>query len=129
VDLVGAIGDLQDARHGIELAEQEVLRYAGAAVQAQPHVAAFRDTLAFVQARARDYKAAADSEKIAIELEPDQINWRVRQADYLLSNGNLQEASNAVRALDDARLDTRKAPRETLQQLESIRTRMRGAKA
>ena len=115
------------ARNNGDLKEAEQL--ATDAVATQPRVAGVRDTLAFVQARARNFKAAAESERTAIEIDPDNLTWRVHQASYLLDSGDPVQAAIAVKALDSARLDLRKAPPDIQQELDSVRTRIRGGRA
>ena len=99
------------------------------AIKAQPRIPGIRDTLAFVQAKARNFRGAAESERLAIELEPDNLTWRVHQATYLLESGDLVQASDALKALDSARLDLRKAPPDIQQELQSLRARIRPDRA
>ena len=116
--LVEQNGDLKEAE-----------QLAADAVATQPRVAGLHDTLATVQAKARNFKAAAESERQAIELDPDNVTWRVRQASYLLEGGDPVQAANALKALDSARLDARKATPQIQKELESLRTRVRGERA
>lgn len=115
------------ARNGGDLTEAE--RLASEAVTTQPRVAGVRDTLAFVQAKVHNFKAAADSERAAIEIDPDNVAWRVRQARYLLDGGDPVRAAESLKALDSARLDVRKAPPDVQKELDSLRTRIRGERA
>jgi tetratricopeptide (TPR) repeat protein len=101
---------------------------AAAAVRLAPRTAAAYDTLAFVQAKAGDYKSAADSMRVAISLEPDNAKWRVRLAQYLLDGGQPSEAARAVAAIDDRRLDVRGLSPSLQEQLGTIRRQIRGSK-
>ena len=115
------------ANRGGDLNEAQDL--ASAAVKTRPRIATFRDTQAFVHATARNYRAAADSERVAVSLEPDQVIWRVRHAYYLLKSGDFPQTSAAVRALEGAHLDVRKAPPEIQgelkRQLDEVREAIR----
>src|SRR5207247_6913252 len=73
------------ARQGGDLAEAE--RLATDAVNAAPRHAGVRDTLAFVQGKSRRFALAAQTEQVAIDLEPDNLTWRVRRAQFLLDSG------------------------------------------
>jgi tetratricopeptide (TPR) repeat protein len=112
------------AQNGGDLAEAEKL--AAAAVNSRPGAATVHDTLAFVLAKAQNFRQAAATENVAISLDPDEVTWRVRRAQYLLDGGDLPEAKNTVRALDDARLKLDATSPEVRHQLEVIRDRISG---
>lgn len=104
----------------------EAAAHAAAAVKLQPRQATLHDTLAFVQSKAGDPKAAAASMTTAVSLEPEIVKWRVRLAQYLLQGGQVAEAAEAVGAIDARRLDLRDQPQELRRQLDEIRKQVRG---
>ncbi len=66
---------------------EEALELARAAVAAWPENPSYHDTLALVQAKSRDYNAALDSIKTAIDLDPTNPQWQNRLS-------TLQDESN-----------------------------------
>ncbi len=57
---------------------KEAVTLATGALKLAPRQPAVLDTLAFAQSKAADYKAAAESLRAAIRLDPDNPKWRVR---------------------------------------------------
>jgi tetratricopeptide (TPR) repeat protein len=106
----------------------EAMTLSSAAVKLQPRQATLYDTMAFVQGKSGNYTAAADNMRTAISLEPDNVKWRVRLAQYLLDGGRASEAAREIAGIDDRRLDLRSLPPALRQQLDSIRKQVRGAK-
>jgi Tfp pilus assembly protein PilF len=107
---------------------KEALAAAGTAVRIKPRVAAVHDTMAFVQAKAGDPQAAAQSMRTAISLEPDNAKWRVRLAQYLLDAGEAPEAAKVVAMIDDRRLDVRALSPPLQEQLNTIRRQVRATR-
>lgn len=107
----------------------EAIKLATTAVASQPRQAAVHDTLGQVQAVSGNYRAAADSMNTAIRLQPDNPVWRVRLAKYLLDAGDPIEASKAIAALEDRRLDVRSLPDDLRNELQQLREKLRGAAA
>lgn len=102
------------------------------AVRLQPRQATLRDTLAQVQSGAGHFKEAADAERLAILIDPDDPRWHVRLAKYLLDGGDLNAAKDVVRGLETQRLDmARLSPEQRAdvgRELDAVRKRARDAK-
>jgi predicted Zn-dependent protease len=111
---------------------KEASEYVSAAVKLQPKQATLRDTLAQAQSEAGDAKAAADSELLAIQLDPDDPRWRVRRAKYLFDSGDVTSAKKVVHDLETQRLDmdrlsaAQKA--DVNRELDAVRKRAAGTK-
>ncbi|MCC7147530.1 MAG: tetratricopeptide repeat protein [Phycisphaeraceae bacterium] len=95
--LVRANGDLSEAR---KLAEQ--------AVQSQPKLAPFVDTLGVVQWKQRQLDAAIQSFRHALELEPQVLEWQSHLACALQDAGHKDEAVEWARKIitADPKLET-----------------------
>jgi Tfp pilus assembly protein PilF len=78
----------------------EAMRLAGQAVRAQPKLASFYDTLAFVQHKAKQYQNSAANLRTAASLEPDNIGWRLNLIDVLIDAGENKEALAVVRDVE-----------------------------
>jgi Flp pilus assembly protein TadD len=93
-NLVMLLVDTQsDMTEAITLAQQ--------IVQAAPHNANYRDTLAFAQAKAQQYDDAIATMRAAIQLDPGNPKWLRRLADVLQSAGQNDEAA---KVLDDLQI-------------------------
>jgi tetratricopeptide (TPR) repeat protein len=103
----------------------EAVASADAAVKLQPRQAAVYDTLAFVQAKAGNARAAAATMKTAADLEPTNAKWRVRLAQYLFDSGEPSEAAKVIDTIDSRRLDLRQLPPAVQQQLGVLRKLLR----
>ncbi|HWB52738.1 MAG TPA: tetratricopeptide repeat protein, partial [Tepidisphaeraceae bacterium] len=99
-DLAVALNNLAMivARSGQNL--PEAISFAEKAVAAAPKAATIYDTLAYVQAESKDYKAAISSIQHAVDIEPDNMLWRVHQVRYFWEDGEHKEAQNAAMQID-----------------------------
>ncbi len=111
------------ARRGEKLDDARSL--ATAAVNARPHIATLRDSLALVQSKSGDFASAIDSINVAIKLEPDNPTWRVRLASFQFAQGHVSEASKTLAEVDDRRLDLKKLAPDVKNQLDSLRKSLR----
>jgi tetratricopeptide (TPR) repeat protein len=102
----------------------EAIQFGGQALKLAPRRAAVHDTMAFIQSKAGDHGAAVEHMRVATALEPDNVKWRVRLAQYLSDGGNAREASKAVLAIEERRLEVRGLPAQLRQQLEALRHRV-----
>lgn len=111
---------------------KEAADHVASAVSLQPHQATLRDTLAQVKYGSGNAKAAADAERLAILLDPDDPRWHVRLAKYLLDSGDINAAREIVRGLESQRLDMARLSREqqadVSRELDAVRKRAREAK-
>jgi tetratricopeptide (TPR) repeat protein len=106
-----------DAREAITLAQQ--------AVDLQPRVATFYDSLAAAHHAAGDAQAAVQDESIAIRLDPDAPEWKVRSAQYQLDAGNPTAASRIIQDMDLKGNDAQTLTPALQQQLDLIRNRLK----
>lgn len=111
---------------------KQAAEHIAAAVRLQPHQATLRDTFAQVQAGSGNAKAAADAERLALQLDPDDPRWRVRLAKYLFDSGDVTGAQEVVHSIETRRLDMdRLSPiqrAEVARELEAVRKRATGTK-
>jgi cellulose synthase operon protein C len=94
------------------------------AVRAQPKVASLYDTLAFVQRKAKDYQNAAANLRIAVDLEPDNVNWRLNLADILSDAGEITQALTVVRELETVLPRLTDVPAADVQRIQSARAKL-----
>ena len=112
----------------------EAVALARTAANLQPRQPAVLDTLAQVQGKAGDFKSAALSEGNAVKVDPDNVKWKIRFAQYLLDGGNVPEAQRAVQAIEQdgdtlSRLQDPAERQALTTQLNGIESRLRGAKS
>lgn len=69
-----ASGDKSDAEHGVTL--KTALRYAQRAIDLDPNVASYYNTLALIEFRRGAYRQAEQAIRKALELEPENQNYR-----------------------------------------------------
>ena len=69
-----ASGDKSDAEHGITL--KTARRYAQRAIDLDPNVASYYNTLALIEFRRGNYRQAEQAIRKALELEPENRNYR-----------------------------------------------------
>jgi len=109
---------------------KEAITLASAAVKDQPTLANVHETLAQAQAKAGRPKDAVECMRTAIKLEPGNIVWRVRLAQYLISAGDTTGANNVIAAIDAERLDVRDlapaAQQDVRAQLDEVRKQLKG---
>jgi tetratricopeptide (TPR) repeat protein len=103
---------------------KEAQKLAATAVEIQPKTAPFLDTLAFVQAADGNPGLAAQSERKAIDLEPQNAKWRIALAQHLVKAGQDADAARVVRDVDDIVPDASSLPESLRKQLESVRRRV-----
>lgn len=100
-----------------------------AATKLQPRQASAYDTLALSHAKAGDLRSAATAMRSAIRTQPDNAQWHIQLAQYLLDSGDVGEAGKALNTIDNARLDLQRLPPDLRRRLDGIRegvTRGRG---
>jgi tetratricopeptide (TPR) repeat protein len=111
---------------------REAAQFAAAAARLQPRQPAVLDTLADVQRKAGDLKAAAVSEKAAVLLDPDNVKWKIRFAQYLLDGGNVPDAQRVVQEIQTSGDGLSNLPKDDQQalsaQLTGIQKRLSGSK-
>jgi tetratricopeptide (TPR) repeat protein len=108
--LVQSGGDLQEAQQLI-----------AAAINEQPAIAALHDTRAFVLAKANDPQAAVASVDRAIQLEPNNAEYRVHLTELLLQSGQRDKAQEAMASLEKMPLALKSLSSKARQRFESLR--------
>lgn len=108
----------------------EAASLASAAARLQPRQPTVLDTLAQVEAEAGNPSAAAKAEQSALQLDPDNVKWRVRLTQFLVDSGQVSEAKLALQRLDSSRIDSQRfSPDDQTQmqqQIKRIRIRLGG---
>jgi predicted Zn-dependent protease/DNA-binding SARP family transcriptional activator len=97
---------------------QEAQALAIAATKTAPMQPAFQDTLAEVQARSGNARAAAQAERVASDLDPDNPRWRIRLANYLLDGGDRDAAAKVADTIKTS-AGFQLLPAEERQQMET----------
>jgi predicted Zn-dependent protease len=112
---------------------KEAAPFAAAAARLQPRQPAVRDTLADIEHKAGDLKGAADSENAAVRLDPDNIKWKVRFAQYVLDAGNVAEAERTLQTIESNGDALSRLPQPEQQalaaQLAGVKKRLHAPKA
>jgi predicted Zn-dependent protease len=103
----------------------EALQFAQQAVQLQPRVATFYDTLAAVHGALGDAPSAVKDESIAIQLDPDAAEWKVHTAQYHLDAGDPAAAARIIQDMDLAGFNPQSLSEPLQKQLDSIRSRLK----
>jgi tetratricopeptide (TPR) repeat protein len=88
------------AQRGGDLHEAMELAQFACAQTDHPQRARFLDTLAFVQAKTGEYDRAAATWKQAIELEPNNLTWRIRRTQALIQGGRYEQARASLAELE-----------------------------
>jgi len=110
-------------RHGGD--PHEALQFAQRAVQLQPRVATFYDSLAAVHQALGDAQAAVADEAIASQLDPDALQWKVRSARYHLDAGDPAAAARIIQDMDLSGLSSQTLSESLQKELESVRLRLK----
>lgn len=111
------------ARTGHDL--PEALALASKAAQAQPGIADVHDTLAFVQMKCNDPKAAAASLRAALSLDPDNLKFKVSLASALLAAGDASQANQLLAQIDSVVSANATLSSDLEKQIESLRKSLR----
>ena len=113
-------------KHGGDL--HEAVALAQKAVELQPRVATLYDSLAVAQHALGNTQEAAQDESVAIRLDPDSLDWKVRSAQYQLDAGNPAAAASIIQNMDLKGFDSQLLSETLRQQLELIRSRIKNSK-
>jgi predicted Zn-dependent protease len=113
-------------KHGGDL--HEAVALAQKAIDLQPRIATLYDSLAAAHHALGNAQVAVDEESIAIRLDPDTLDWKIRSAAYQLDAGNAAAAARIIQDLDLKGLDSQSLSRPLQQQLDLIRTRLKNNK-
>ena len=100
---------------------KEAAKLASRAVEKQPRAAAYRDTLAQVQAKTGDHDAAIVSMARALKLEPNNLEWHVNLVRILVNAGKLAKARKVLDNIDRAVTDTTRLPASIREALSGLR--------
>jgi predicted Zn-dependent protease len=84
-------------QHGGDLSE--AIKLVEEAIQANPAVPNYYDTLAQVQAKAGETKKAVETIREAVKRDPDAASWRVSLAERLVDAGEKLEAEKTLDAM------------------------------
>lgn len=106
---------------------EEAGQCAAAALRAHPDAPELLDTLAFVNAKARDYPPAIRAMARAIELEPENMRWRVGLAQLLADSGDKDQAQRVVATIDTMGMDQDRLAPTLRHQLQTLRARLHPA--
>ncbi len=102
----------------------EALDKINQAIAAQPN-AAYYDTLSFVRAKNKQYKEAVAALDNAIHLEPTNPLWQINRIDTLLTAGNMVEAENSMKKLEDQyHFDPSTFPDDMLERYNNARVKL-----
>ncbi len=104
---------------------KEALALAQAASKSQPRLANPYDTLAQAQSRAGEPKSAVVTIKTALQLEPDNLAFHVRFAQYCLDAGDQAGAISKIREIDQITKNGTAMSPDLQSQLEALRKRTR----
>ncbi|WP_428939608.1 tetratricopeptide repeat protein [Fontivita pretiosa] len=88
------------AQRGGDLHEAMELAQFACAQAEHPDRARFLDTLAYVQAKMGEYEGAAATWKQAIELDPNNLAWRIRRTQALIQAGRYEQAKASLAELE-----------------------------
>jgi tetratricopeptide (TPR) repeat protein len=104
----------------------EAIRCAEAAVRAKPQEPEFLDTLSIVMARAGNSPAAIQAMSRAVQIDPENVRWRVGLAQLLLDSGQAEKAAPVIVSIDTtAGADQQeRLPERVRQQLADLRARL-----
>jgi tetratricopeptide (TPR) repeat protein len=96
---------------------------AQAAARQHPRQASFYDTLATIQAKARQWPQAGKSIEKARELDPTNLGYQIHQAVILVSSGDTTRARSALNAVEGIRLEDPRLNNTDRERLKSLRQR------
>ncbi|MGC9258448.1 MAG: tetratricopeptide repeat protein [Phycisphaerae bacterium] len=101
------------------------LALAKVAVKGAPNVAAYWDTLALVQSRMGNVKAALKSIKSAINLEPSAVQWPVDMALILVRAGDMKQAAQVLNKIDPQKVNSPQTPADIRQHYAALMRRLK----
>lgn len=107
------------AKHGGNTSES--LDLAKRAVDVAPKIPTIYDTLAFVQASAKDYNGAQLSIQRAVALDPQNVLWRIHQARYFWEGGKHKEAQNVVAQITAMQPTNDNAGKKTMDEWNALK--------
>lgn len=114
------------ARRDGDLAEAAKL--AADAVQTRPEIAAFQDTLGYVQAKRGQLEQALESLGKAVELEPGNCTYRINLAWTLLEHGQREKALTELNQVETYQPGSLHLNQEVSSRLQLLRTRLASKK-
>jgi Tfp pilus assembly protein PilF len=99
----------------------EAMTLAKSAVADQPGSAILLDTLAAVQAKAKDVDGALATLKRALQIEPQSLQWRVHMGRYLLDAGKHKEAQDVLMEIAALQASGTTAPDDVKTEIKSLK--------
>lgn len=102
----------------------EATEHAAVALAALPDEPEFLDTMASIKDKAGDYPGAIQCMKHAIDLQSDNVRWRIQLAQILLDSGQKNAAANALATIDAMGVDLTRLPETVRKRLESLRSKV-----
>ena len=108
---------------GANLAEARSL--ARLAVKLAPNVAAYWDTLALVESRMGDAKAAIQSINSAINIDQGDPEWNVDLARILVRAGDMKQAAVVLHKIDPQKLNSPQVPASAKQHYNALMQRIK----
>jgi tetratricopeptide (TPR) repeat protein len=103
-----------DINEGLTLAQK--------AVELQPSVATFWDTLAYIQSKLKQHEQAIASLRKAMELEPTSLDWKISLARVFVAAGKRDDAERAIREIETSVPDMKQVPKAQRDALQKVRT-------
>ncbi|MBI1367276.1 MAG: tetratricopeptide repeat protein [Planctomycetes bacterium] len=107
----------------------EALTLAKMAVESNPTVATFHDTLAHVYSARKNYEQAVASLRSALKIEPESIEWRVNLIAALINKGDKDEAKRMLNDLDALNPDVKSMPTDLRKRIDDARTALQDKQA
>ena len=108
---------------GANLAEARSL--ARSAVKLAPKTAAYWDTLALVESRMGDVKAAIKSISSAINIDQGDPEWNVDLARILVRAGHMKQAAAVLHKIDPRKLNSPQVPASAKRHYNAMMQRIR----
>ncbi len=105
----------------------EAAALATKAVELQPREPSFADTLAFVEGKRKNQKAAMDAIQKSINLDPANAEWRLRKIELCLDFGDKAGAAKAIAEMDQ--LNKKLFSDDTVERLRIARSKISGIPA
>jgi tetratricopeptide (TPR) repeat protein len=102
----------------------EALSLAQSAISLRPDIASFFDTLASVQGNMGSYPQGIASARQAIEMQPQNLQFRATLADLQFRHGDRADAKQTLRDLDSLHPDPAHTPAGLNRQIDEIRAKL-----
>lgn len=103
----------------------EAVQLVSTAIKTLPNQPALRDTLAAVLARDKQWDKAVASMTEAVHLEPVNIKWRIRLANYLADSGKAEDALRQLDIVDSLGTSPSGATPEIRAELAKVRIKLK----